>query len=179
MMKRNTSLPADAGNTVWEPDSGFGRRETLAAVLDGNSLPIAYRLSYVANFFVGPLVKNVGRAFGLSRPEWIILFCLNQRPDLSAQQISNVSGRPKTSISAAVRQLQNKKLIVRSADVQDGRRLVLHLTGAGRKIYREIIASFMAREADMMACLDRDERQTFLELLNKIIENSASWATPY
>lgn len=178
-MKRNARLAADEGHTVWEPDGDFGRRETLAAVLKGNPLPIAYRLSYVANFYVGPLVKNMEQTFGLSRPEWIILFCLHQRSDLSAQQISNVSGRPKTSISAAVRQLQDKKLIVRSADVRDGRRLVLHLTDAGRRIYREIIAKFTAREADMMACLNRDDRRTFLELLNKIIDNSASWAKPY
>src|SRR5690242_19699830 len=122
-MARNTSMAADDGHTVWEPDVDFDRRETLAAVLKGNPLPIAYRLSYVANFYVGPLVKNMERSFGLSRPEWIILFCLHQRPELSAQQISNVSGRPKTSISAAVRQLQEKKLIVRSTDVRDGRRL--------------------------------------------------------
>lgn len=178
-MKKNTNLAVDEGQTVWQPDSDFGRRETLSAVLKDNPLPIAYRLSYVANFYVGPLVKNLELTFHLSRAEWIILFCLNQRPDLNAQQISNVSGRPKTSISAAVRQLQEKKLIVRSADVRDGRRLVLHLTAAGRKIYREIIASFMAREAEMVACLDRDDRRTFLDLLNKIIENSASWARPY
>lgn len=178
-MRRNTSLARDKEHTVWEPDGDFGRRETLAAVLKDNPLPIAYRLSYVANFYVGPLVKNMEQAFRLSRPEWIILFCLHQRPDLSAQQISNVSGRPKTSISAAVRQLQGKKLIVRSTDVRDARRLVLHLTDAGRKIYKQIIVGFMAREADMMACLERDERRAFFELLNKIIDNSASWAKPY
>jgi MarR family transcriptional regulator, temperature-dependent positive regulator of motility len=178
-MRKSTSLATDEGPTVWEPDSDFGRRETLAAVLKGNPLPVAYRLNYVANFYVGPLVKNMEQTFGLSRPEWIILFCLKRRPDLSAQQISNVSGVPKTSISAAVRQLQNKKLIVRSTDVRDGRRFVLHLTGAGRKIYKEILASFTAREAAMMACLSRDERWTFLELLNKVIANSASWAKPY
>lgn len=178
-MRRNTKPAAGEGHTVWEPDSDFDRRETLAAVLKDNPLPVAYRLNYVANFYVRPLVKNMELAFGLSRPEWIILFCLNRRPDLSAQQISNVSGRPKTSISAAVRQLQDKKLIVRSTDVRDGRRLVLHLTDGGRKIYKEILASFTTREDAMMSCLNRDERSAFLELLNKIIVNSASWAKPY
>lgn len=167
------------GRTVWQPDGDFGLRETLVAVLKDNPLPIAYRLSYVANFYVGPLVRNMEQVFGLSRPEWIVLFCLHQRPDLNAQQISNVSGRPKTSISAAVRDLQNKKLIVRSTDVRDGRRLVLHLTNAGRKIYRQILASFVSREADMLAGLSREDRRTFLELLNKIIKTSASWAKPY
>jgi DNA-binding MarR family transcriptional regulator len=176
-MRKGNGLAVSEGQTVWEPDSDFGRRETLAAVLKDNPLPVAYRLSYVANFYVGPLVKNMEQAFGLSRPEWIILFCLHQRPDLNAQQISNVSGRPKTSISAAVRQLQTKKLIVRITDVRDGRRLVLHLTDAGRKIYREVLAGFMTREADMMACLNRDDRRTFLKLLDKIIENKIGRAS--
>lgn len=178
-MRKIAILPADEGRTVWEPDGDFGRRERLAAVLKGNPIPVAYRLNYVANFYVGPLVKNMEQAFGLSRPEWIILFCLTQRPDLNAQQISDVSGRPKTSISKAVRQLLNKKLIVRSTDVRDGRRLVLHLTDAGRKIYKKILASFVAREADMMACLDHNERQMIQGLLDKIIDNSANWAMPY
>jgi len=178
-MRRNTRPTAGEGRTVWEPDSDFGRRETLAAVLKDSPLPVAYRLNYVANFYVGPLVKNMEQAFGLSRPEWIILFCLNRRPELSAQQISNVSGRPKTSISAAVRQLQVKKLIVRSTDVRDGRRLVLHLTDSGRKVYQEILASFVNREAAMLDCLNRDERGAFLQLLDKIIANSTSWAKPY
>ena len=159
-MRKTANLPADEGHTVWEPDGDFDRRERLAAVLNGNPIPVAYRLNYVANFYVGPLVKNMEQAFGLS-------------------QISDVSGRPKTSISKAVRQLLNKKLIVRSADVRDGRRLVLHLTDAGRKIYKKILASFVAREADMMACLDHNERQTILGLLDKVIDNSANWAKPY
>jgi DNA-binding MarR family transcriptional regulator len=178
-MRKTAHSPADDGPTIWEPDGDFGRRERLAAVLKGNPIPVAYRLNYVANFYVGPLVKNMEQGFGLSRPEWIILFCLTQRPDLNAQQISDVSGRPKTSISKAVRQLLGKKLIERSADVRDGRRLVLHLTEAGRKVYKKILASFVAREADMMACLDDRERKTMLGLLDKIIDHSANWAKPY
>jgi len=179
-MRKTAELAANGGGrTVWEPDSDFSRRETLAAVLENNPLPIAYRLNYLANFYVEPLVKNIERTFDLSRPEWIILFCLNQRPDLNAQQISNVTGRPKTSISAAVRQLQGKKLLVRSVDVRDGRRRVLQVTEAGQKIYAAVLASFVARETDMMVCLNRGERRAFLDLLNKLIDNSGSWATPY
>ena len=79
----------------------------------------------------------------------------------------------------AVRQLLNKKLIERSADVRDGRRLVLHLTDTGRKTYKKILASFVAREAAMLACLDQKERRAILALLDKIIDNSANWAKPY
>jgi DNA-binding MarR family transcriptional regulator len=172
---------ADSGDrhTIWQPDSDFVRQLVLAAILKNNPIPIAYRLNYVANFYVGPLIKTIEKKHRMTRPEWIVLFCLNQRSGLNAQQISTVTGRPKTSISGAVKQLQKKKLIWRRTDVKDGRRQVLRATEAGQKIYKIILSSFVAREASMLACLDRSERRAFIGLLEKIIEHSATWAEPY
>jgi len=178
-MKQEAAAEPDDQDTVWQPDGDFMRRMILAAILKSNPIPIAYRLNYVANFYVGPLVRNIEKSFRMTRPEWIVLFCLNQRAGLSAQQISSVTGRPKTSISAAVKQLQKKKLILRSTDVADARRQVLRLTDDGRRIYAAILDGFVKREAEMVACLDRSERRQFLRLLDKIIDNSPRWARPY
>lgn len=177
------SRPAvtDAGGvpTIWQPDTDVARRLILGAILENNPLPIAYRLNYLANFYVGPLIKNMEQELGVTRPEWIVLFCLTRRSGLSAQQISDVTGRPKTSISAAVRQLQRKKLLSRCVDAKDGRRRVLQITDAGRRVYERILEGFVVREADMVACLSKSERSAFLHLLNKMIDNSAGWAKPY
>ena len=178
-MSRPAVTGGDNVHTIWQPDADIARRLTLAAILENNPLPIAYRLSYLANFYVGPLIKNMEQEFGMTRPEWIVLFCLTQISGLSAQQISDVTGRPKTSISAAVKQLQRRKLLSRTVDANDGRRRVLQITEAGRRIYATILESFVFRETDMVACLSRSERSTFLQLLNKMINNSADWAKPY
>ena len=178
-MSRPAVTRADNVHTIWQPDADVARRMTLAAILEDNPLPIAYRLNYLANFYVGPLIKKMEQELGMTRPEWIVLFCLTRRSGLSAQQISDVTGRPKTSISAAVKQLQGKKLLSRSVDAKDGRRRVLQITDAGQRIYAKILEGFAAREADMIACLSRSERSAFLQLLNKLIDNSASWAKPY
>ena len=177
------SRPAVAGGdnilTIWQPDTDVMRRLMLAAILENNPLPIAYRLNYLANFYVGPLMKSMEQKLGMTRPEWIVLFCLTRRSGLSAQQISDVTGRPKTSISAAVKQLQSKKLLSRTVDAKDGRRRVLQITEAGRRIYGKILEGFVHREAEMIACLSKSERSSFLQLLNKMIDNSAPWAKPY
>jgi MarR family transcriptional regulator, temperature-dependent positive regulator of motility len=175
------SRPAVADNilTVWQPDTDAERRLTLAAILENNPLPIAYRLNYLANFYVGPLIRNMEQEFSMTRPEWIVLFCLTRVSGLSAQQISDVTGRPKTSISAAVKQLQRKKLLSRTVDANDGRRRVLQITEAGRRLYATILEGFVRREADMVARLSKSERSMFLQLLNKMIDNSAQWAKPY
>ena len=43
----------------------------------------------------------------------------------------------------------------------------------------KILEGFVAREAEMVACLSRSERSTFFQLLNKLIDNSTAWAKPY
>src|SRR5574342_510103 len=152
-MSNTASAEIDDHRTVWRPGDESPRRLILAAILKNNPIPVAYRVNFVANFYVGPLIKKIEQRFKMTRPEWIVLFCLYQRSGLNAQQISTVSGRPKTSISAAIAKLQKRKLILRRTDVEDGRRQVLRLTDAGRKVYSAIIDSFVTREAEMLGCL--------------------------
>jgi DNA-binding MarR family transcriptional regulator len=165
--------------TVWQPEAARTRDLILAAILERNPIPIAYRVNYLANFYVGPLVKALEKSFGMSRPEWIVLFCLHQQKGLNAQQISHVTGRPKTSISAAINLLQKKKLISRQTDVKDGRRQVLHVTDAGQRAYARILEKFVVRENQMVSCLSGRERESFLALLQKMLENSRDWAKDY
>jgi len=170
---------ADPSETSWQPDAYVVHKLLLDAIVRNNPIPAAYRISYVANFYVGPLIAQMERSFGLTRPEWIVLFCLMRQPRLNAQQISIVTGRPKTSIAGAVKQLQKKKLITRRTDIADSRRRVLHLTEAGRSLYNAIIGSFIDREADMLASLGANERRLLITLFDKIIRNAESWAKPY
>jgi len=168
----------EAPDTVWRPGPDL-RELLLAAILHRNPIPIAYRLNYLANFYVGPLVARMEKTHRMTRSEWIVLFCLHQRRGMNAQQISTVTGRAKTSVSAAIKQLMNKKLISRNVDAADRRRQVVHVTEAGGRIYEQILAGFVAREAEMIGCLSKKEGETFLALLSKLVNNSSGWARAY
>ena len=74
----NEAMIAEHEGTVWQPDIDLSRRLVLAAILKSNPIPFAYRLNYLANFYVGPLIKNIESSFRMTRPEWIVLFCLSQ-----------------------------------------------------------------------------------------------------
>src|SRR5258705_13075950 len=147
-MSKSTTAEADL-ETSWQPAADVLHQLLLNAILKNNPIPAAYRISYVANFYVGPLVAQMEKSFKLTRPEWIVLFCLTRQPRLNAQQISSVTGRAKTTIPGPVKQLQKKKLITRKADIADPRRRGLHLTDAGQKLYEAIIASLLSLEAAM------------------------------
>ena len=142
-------------NVGWQPGERVLHGLLLEAILKDNPIPLAYRMNYIANFYVGPLVAMMEKSFKLTRSEWIVLFCLTRQPRLNAQQISIVTGRPKTSIASAVKLLQKKGLITRKTDIADSRRRVLHLSDSGQRIYTAIISSFIAREKAMLETLDR------------------------
>lgn len=177
-MNPATQPQSERPDTVWRPHAD-ARELILAAILHRNPIPIAYRLNYLANFYVGPLAAKMERTHKITRPEWIVLFCLHQRRGLNAQQISTVTGRPKTSISSAIKLLLSKKLISRQTDKEDRRRQVLHVTEAGARMYEEILEGFIAREARLIDCLSKKEHEKLLALLTKLIGNSASWARVY
>jgi DNA-binding MarR family transcriptional regulator len=178
MARRNTRAAA-AENTSWQPAAEPIHSLLLQAILTDNPIPTAYRVNYVANFYVGPLIAMLEASFRVTRAEWIVLFCLTRQPRLNAQQISIVTGRPKTSIASAVKKLQRKKLITRVTDIADSRRQVLHLTAAGKEMYQSIVTSFIEREKAMLAGLTAAERQELTRLFDKIIRTAGDWAKPY
>src|SRR5690349_3960845 len=97
---RGVAAP-DHPQRSWQPDANVLHHLILDAILTDNPIPLAYRINYVANFYVGPLVAQMEKVHRLTRPEWIVLFCLTRQPRLNAQQISIVTGRPKTSVATA------------------------------------------------------------------------------
>jgi DNA-binding MarR family transcriptional regulator len=155
------------------------RAAALAPILASNPILDAYLLNYIANLYVGPLLKVVDARQGLTRPEWIVIFCLSQHEELNAQQISDATGRAKSSVSQAVKLLQKKALLRRAPHPQDGRRQTLKLTAAGRAAYRDLVTFFIERESAMLACLTRAERRTLRRLMLKLTDNMDSWAKSY
>lgn len=155
------------------------RAANLANILDGNPILDAYLLNYLANFYVGPLLKIADARQGLTRPEWIVIFCLSQCEGLNAQQISDVTGRAKSSISHAIKLLEKKKMLQRMPDPHDARRRVLQLTPKASQAYSDLVGFFIEREKQMLACLSDAEKRNLRKLMYKLTGNMHHWATSY
>ena len=56
---------------------------------------------------------------------------------------------------------------------------MLHVTDAGQRVYTKILEKFVVRENQMISCLSGRERETFLALLQKLLEYSRDWAKDY
>ena len=91
-----------------------------SAILTESEITTGFRLNYLANFFVGPVYSEVSRVSGLARSEFVVLFCLQHSGTLTAQDVCDITGRPKNSISQAVNKLVVQGLIKRQTDTTDG-----------------------------------------------------------
>ncbi|MFC2967750.1 MarR family winged helix-turn-helix transcriptional regulator [Acidimangrovimonas pyrenivorans] len=144
-------------------------------MLNDTPLSPAWRLNFLANFFTGPVYRELEQRTGLSRAEFVILFSLSQRSGLVARDICLVTGLPKNSISRAVSTLLARKLIERRPDAGDKRAKLLALTAEGRALLDQAVPLFEARQSAMRAALTAEEAAQFDALLAKMIDAMPGW----
>lgn len=138
----------------------------------------AWRLSFLANFFTGPIYREVDERFALSRPQFVILFCLSQKPGLAAKDICLLTGLPKNSISRAVSELRARALIERETRDEDKRSKTLVLTPAGAALLADAVPLLVNRQKAMRAALSEEELQQFDRLLTKMVFAMPDWVMP-
>lgn len=147
-------------------------------MLTGTELSSIWRVSFLANFFTGPIYAKVLSEFGLSRPGFVILYSLSQKDGLVAQDICLVTGLPKNSISRAVTDLESKGLLARETATEDKRAKPLSITPRGCKLLEEVVPLFVRRQAAMLQPLDEKEVAEFDRLVSKIVSAMPSWVSP-
>ncbi|WP_227286033.1 MarR family winged helix-turn-helix transcriptional regulator [Boseongicola sp. H5] len=164
-------------------DSGFDAARAMAdqfgplsltMLMDTDLSPI-WRVSFLANFFTGPIYAELQDRFGLSRPGFVILFSLCHQDGLVARDICLVTGLPKNSISRAVTELEEKGLIGRDTDTADKRAKPLTLTAKGHALLAGVLPLFRERQAAMLAPLDRREAAEFNRLITKVVFAMPGW----
>ncbi|AKC72492.1 MarR family winged helix-turn-helix transcriptional regulator [Pandoraea oxalativorans] len=150
--------------------------QPLSEILDGVTIPFAYKLGYLINAYREPSFRAIEAAHGLTRPEILSLIFLYFRDGVSAADICDFSGHLKNNVSRAVTALEAKGLIRRQVDSKDQRRLVIYITAKGRRLHDAFMPALARREEDMMACLSFSELRTFEDLLRKLCAHGPTWS---
>lgn len=127
----------------------------LVLLLPGisNHLRQALATSLSAMGFAG-LKPSFGQVLGLLR-----------RGERRIQYIASVVGISKQAIAATAVDLERAGFISRQPDPQDRRQVILRLTGQGRRLLEESLASVRALEASIEEALGADEYRQMDETL--------------
>jgi homoprotocatechuate degradation regulator HpaR len=78
------------------------------------------------------------REHNITEPQWRVMRVLNDRGATDATCLSDVGLLHAPSVTRILKDLEERKLVVREPDAQDGRRALVALTPAGREVVKVI-----------------------------------------
>lgn len=136
---------------------------------------IGLRLSVVSNRYTYPLYTIIEQNHALLRDEAAVLVSLSLWDGPTAQDIVRYTGRPKNSISRAVRKLEVDGSIERHDNTDDGRASCLYLTKKGKTQFVAIRGYYAERDNRMLASLSESDRQTLNRVLVSVLATSEAW----
>ncbi|WP_299986052.1 MarR family winged helix-turn-helix transcriptional regulator [uncultured Ruegeria sp.] len=146
--------------------------EDFISLFETIGFPEAYRITYLAGSIAGPAYDAIKSDFGIIRAEFVLLACLAHFDEMKAQDIADISRRPRNTVSRAVHRMVAEGYIERSPDAEDGRQALLRITPAGRALQDKAAQYLKTRQDRVLAALSADDRKAFSDILLKLAVNA-------
>jgi DNA-binding MarR family transcriptional regulator len=128
-------------------------------------------LIWIANKLSRGSSQHYLNLFGVGAEVWRCMVLLAIHDTVSAQQVSQIIGMDKASVSRCFKVMAEKKIITLELEPSDGRIRLAKLTVHGRHIHDQILGIALAREKELLAVLSASEQETLIHLLKRLHEN--------
>ena len=106
--------------------------------------------------------------YGLRPVDFSVLSVIHHNPGVTSRQLCTALNLLPPNLVGLVQSLQARGLIEKKPHPRDGRAFGLHPTAAALELMAQAEATAQALEADCARKLQPDERETLLQLLQKI-----------
>lgn len=117
-------------------------------------------------------VDHYMSSLGLTQTRWIALLHLDRLGEgCSQKELADNIGIEQPSLLRTLNQLEEAGLVIRKGCAEDARRKTLWFTAEGRDLLFKVESMAKAGRQKMLAGLDKQQRETFHQLLELIIEN--------
>jgi len=126
---------------------------------------LPYRLHQAAERASLKFRRDYKRKYGITRPEWRVLFNVGQYGPITPVDLSARSFLHKTEISRAAVKLEERHWLKRIDDPKDRRSHQLALTPAGKRAFNDLRAMADAYNKSLTAMLGQE---TFDRLIDQL-----------
>jgi DNA-binding MarR family transcriptional regulator len=123
-------------------------------------------------------VSDVVAEAGLTLMEFGVLAVLGDLPGIDQNTLADFQVIDRTTVSATVQILEARKLIERGVNEEDRRGRLLYLTKSGEALRARVRPKSLARQQRLLSCLTASERETFVELLFRVVKANEDLARP-
>jgi DNA-binding MarR family transcriptional regulator len=129
---------------------------------------LPYQLSVTTNA-VSDLIAGEYRArFGLKIPEWRVMAVLGDAGMQTQRSLVGATRMDKVAVNRACKVMEDRGLVARSPNSQDGRSHHIELTDAGRAMHAQIMPLALEMERRVFASLNAAEQRALKTLLARI-----------
>jgi DNA-binding MarR family transcriptional regulator len=142
---------SDANHTIWDRPGYLVRRL--------HQIHVAMFLARVADGQVTPV------QFGL-------LSILISRPGIDQATLGAELGLDPANVAEILRRLEDRALLTRVVDPLNRRRKLCLATAAGKKFVQRYQKDMQLSQQQLLSPLNPAERQTFMELLGRLVEGN-------
>jgi DNA-binding MarR family transcriptional regulator len=139
---------------------------------------LPYQLSVASNAVSALIAERYRNRFGLKIAEWRVMAVLGDAGTMTQRALTAATVMDKVAVNRAVKVLEERGLVARVPNPEDGRSHLLALTGDGRGIHAEVMPLARATEADLLAGLDPQEEALLRRLLGALRERATTLAGP-
>ena len=134
---------------------------------------LPYQLSVTSNAVSSLIAERYRKRFGLKIPEWRVMAVLGDSGPkgsgaggpMTQRALTAATVMDKVAVNRAVKVLEERGLIARVPNPEDGRSHLLALTGEGRAIHAEVMPLARATERELLADLAPGEEVALRRLL--------------
>lgn len=111
--------------------------------------------------------KELG-AFGLTQQQTAVLITLANCSGVSIQDLADLSGSDRNTLSAVTGRLISRGLIARRRSRRDARAYELRITAAGLQLLRSMEPGIARVQQQILAPLPAAEREQFVAMIRRI-----------
>lgn len=129
---------------------------------------LPYMLSLTSNAVSGRIAEEYRAGFGLKVSEWRVMAVLGDTGSLTQRDLTELTLMDKVAVNRACKVLEERDLISRAPNAQDGRSHHLELTAAGKAMHDEVIPLVKQMELQVFAPFSDEELAHFRDLLQRI-----------
>lgn len=130
---------------------------------------LPYQLSVASNAVSALIAERYRKRFALKIPEWRVMAVLGDAEGFGGQMtqrgLTAATVMDKVAVNRAVKVLEERGLIARVPNPDDGRSYLLALSAEGRAIHAEVMPLARATEAELLAGLAPGEEAALRRLL--------------
>lgn len=141
-----------------DPNSGFVSNYLL------------YLLAAASDAASAQFHAHVRRA-GLRVAEWRVLACLSEEDGQMVTRLARVALYEQSRLTRIIEKMEDRGLVDRRPDREDGRRVRVYLTDAGRTLATALVEDARTHEATLMAAIGPDREADLKDVLHRLISH--------